>query len=72
MSAQDNIEVEGTITEVLSGGKFRVLADNSQEVLAHLSGKMRQNKIRVILGDRVSLEVSPYDLTRGRITRRRK
>jgi len=70
LASADNIEIWGVVTEVLGGGKFRVLADG-QTVLVHLSGKMRQNHIRVILGDRVLLEVSPYDLTRGRITRRK-
>jgi len=70
MASSDNIEMYGTITEVLYGGKFRVDSDG-QEILAHLSGKMRLNKIRVVLGDNVIVEVSPYDSTRGRITRRK-
>jgi translation initiation factor IF-1 len=65
------IPVEGTVVEALPNTTFRVkLEDNGHEVLAHLSGKMRKNYIRVLPGDRVRLELSPYDLTRGRITYR--
>lgn len=64
------IEIEGEITEMLPAGSFRVLLDNKHEILAHLSGKMRMFKIRLVLGDRVRIEMSPYDMTKGRITRR--
>lgn len=64
------IEVEGEVVEMLPAGSFKVLLDNGHEVLAHLSGKMRMFKIRLVIGDRVKLEMSPYDLTKGRITRR--
>jgi translation initiation factor IF-1 len=64
------IEVEGEVTEMLPAGSFKVLLDNDHEILAHLSGKMRMFKIRLVMGDRVKLEMSPYDLTKGRITRR--
>ena len=64
------IEIEGEITEMLPAGSFKVLLDNDHEILAHLSGKMRMYKIRLVLGDRVRVEMSPYDLTKGRITRR--
>jgi translation initiation factor IF-1 len=73
MASSDNIELEGKVIDVLPSGKFlvEVLDMTDQKVLAHLSGKMRQNKIKIVLGDLVTLEVSPYDATRGRITRRR-
>ena len=67
---QDKIKVEGTVIEALPGTQFRVQLDNGHEVLAYLSGKMRRYYIRILLGDRVSLEMSPYDLDRGRITYR--
>ena len=70
MASSDNIEMEGNVIKVLYGGKFRIDSDG-QEILAHLSGKMRLNKIRVVLGDKVVVEVSPYDPTRGRITKRK-
>ena len=66
------IEIEGTITEVLPNATFRVKLENDHEVLAYLSGKMRQNYIRVLEGDRVKVEMSPYDLSRGRVTYRYK
>lgn len=91
MSKSESIEMEGVVTEVLTGGMFRVAVaardggDPAQgkgkgekegvhehEVLAHLSGKMRKFRIRIVLGDRVVVEVSPYDLTRGRVTYRHK
>ena len=72
MGKEEKIEVEGTVIEALPGTQFRVLLDNDHEVLAYLSGKMRRYYIRILLGDRVKLEVSPYDLTRGRITYRQK
>jgi translation initiation factor IF-1 len=67
---KDKIKVEGTVIEALPGTQFRVKLDNGHEVLAYLSGKMRRYYIRILLGDRVSLEISPYDLDRGRITYR--
>lgn len=68
----DVIELEGVIEEALSNGMFRVKLDNGHEVLGHLAGRMRRFRIKVLLGDRVRLELSPYDLTRGRITFRNK
>ena len=65
---EGKIRMEGTVVEALPGTQFRVKLDNSHEVLAYLSGKMRKYYIRILLGDRVSVEMSPYDLTRGRIT----
>ncbi len=66
----DKIELEGTVVEALPNTMFRVKLDTGHEVLAYLSGKMRKYYIRVLLGDRVKVELSPYDLTRGRITYR--
>jgi translation initiation factor IF-1 len=65
---EDKIKVEGTVVEALPGTQFRVRLDNGHEVLAYLSGKMRKYYIRILLGDRVAVEMSPYDLSRGRIT----
>lgn len=72
MAKQDAIEIEGVVTEVLPDRNFRVLLDNGHTVLAYSAGKMSKHKIRVLVGDRVSVEVSPYDLSRGRITYRHK
>jgi len=72
MGKEEKIQVEGTVIEALPGTQFRVELDNGHEVLAYLSGKMRRYYIRILLGDRVKLEMSPYDLTRGRITYRQK
>jgi translation initiation factor IF-1 len=69
---KDVIEMEGTITEPLPNAMFRVELDNGHEVLAHISGKMRMHYIRILKGDRVLVEMSPYDLNRGRITYRYK
>ncbi|HEY67424.1 MAG: translation initiation factor IF-1 [Chloroflexi bacterium] len=69
---EDKIEVEGTVIEALPGTQFRVRLDSGHEVLAYLSGKMRKYYIRILLGDRVRVELSPYDLTRGRIIYRYK
>ena len=66
------IEIEGMVSEVLSNARFRVELENCHEVLTYLSGKMRQHYIRVLEGDRVKVEMSPYDLTKGRITYRYK
>lgn len=70
MAKEDVIEVEGTITEALPNTQFRVDLENGHEVLAHISGKMRMHYIRILPGDRVKVELSPYDLSRGRITYR--
>ena len=67
---EEKIEVEGTVVEALPATQFRVELDNGHKVLAYLSGKMRKYYIRILLGDRVRVELSPYDLTRGRITYR--
>ena len=70
MSKEDLIEAEGTIVEPLPNATFRVQIENGHKVLAHVSGKMRMNKIRLLPGDKVKLQISPYDLTKGRITYR--
>ncbi len=70
MAKEDVIEVEGTVNEALPNTQFRVELDNGHEVLAHISGKMRMNYIRILPGDRVKVELSPYDLGRGRVTYR--
>ena len=72
MQKEEAIEVEGTVVEPLPNAMFRVELKNGHTVLAHVSGKMRMNFIRILPGDRVKLEMSPYDLTRGRITYRYK
>ena len=69
---RDLLEMEGIVTQCLSNGMFRVKLENGFLVLAHVSGKIRRNYIRILLGDRVAIELSPYDLTRGRITYRLK
>jgi len=69
---EDKIEMEGTVIEALPGTQFRVELDNGHQILAYLSGKMRKYYIRILLGDRVRVELSPYDLTRGRIVYRYK
>ncbi|MNK76299.1 Translation initiation factor IF-1 [compost metagenome] len=69
---EETIEVEGIIQEALSNGMFRVLLDNNVVVLGHLAGKMRKFRIKVLQGDRVKIELSPYDLTRGRISFRKR
>ncbi len=68
MPREDSIEVEGTVIEPLPNAMFRVELENGHKVLAHISGKMRMNYIRILPGDKVKMELSPYDLTRGRIT----
>ena len=70
MTKEDAIEVEGTVVEPLPNAMFRVALDNGHKVLAHVSGKMRMHFIRILPGDKVTVELSPYDLTRGRITYR--
>ena len=70
--AKEAIEIEGLVSEVLPNARFRVALENGHEVLAYLSGKMRQHYIRVLEGDRVKVELSPYDLSKGRVTYRYK
>lgn len=70
MGSDDAIEFEGEIAEVLTGGTFKVKISDDHVVIAKLSGKMRRHRIRVVLGDTVKVEVSPYDPTRGRVTYR--
>lgn len=70
--SDDKIEMEGTVVEALPNTQFKVELDNGHQVLAYLSGKMRKYYIRILLGDRVRVELTPYDLTRGRITYRYK
>ena len=70
MSKEDVIEVQGTIMETLPNAMFRVELENGHRVLAHISGKMRMHFIKILPGDKVTVELSPYDLTRGRITYR--
>jgi translation initiation factor IF-1 len=72
MAKEELIETEGVVMEALPNAMFRVQLDNGHKVLAHVSGKMRMHFIRILPGDRVKLELSPYDLTRGRITYRSK
>jgi translation initiation factor IF-1 len=72
MSSKDVIEIEGTIQESLPNAMFRVELENGVSILAHISGKIRKNFIRILPGDRVKVELTPYDLTRGRITYRMK
>ena len=72
LAKDDVIEVEGTVVESLPNAMFQVELENGHKVLAHISGKLRMNFIRILPGDKVTLELSPYDLTRGRITWRAK
>ncbi len=72
MSKEDLIEFSGIITELLPNATFRVKLDNEHVILAHTSGKMRKNRIRVLAGDRVIVEMTPYDLSKGRIIFRQK
>jgi len=72
MAKNDVIEVEGVVSEALPNATFKVELQNGHKVLAHISGKLRMNFIRILPGDKVTLELSPYDLTRGRITWRGK
>jgi translation initiation factor IF-1 len=72
MSKQSSIEQDGTILEALSNAMFRVELENGHQVIAHISGKMRMNYIKILTGDRIRLEMSPYDLTKGRIVFRYK
>jgi translation initiation factor IF-1 len=70
MPKEDHIEMEGTVIETLPNTMFRVELDNGHVITAHISGKMRKNYIRILTGDRVTVEMTPYDLTKGRITYR--
>ena len=72
MSKEDVIEVEGTVVEAMPNAMFKVELANGHQLLAHISGKLRMNFIRILPGDKVTLEMSPYDLTKGRITWRSK
>ncbi|MCD6046907.1 MAG: infA [Gammaproteobacteria bacterium] len=72
MAKEDVIEMEGVVTEALPNTMFRVKLDNGHIILCHMSGKMRKNYIRILEGDRVKVEMTPYDLTKGRITFRDK
>ncbi len=72
MAKEDVIEVEGTVTDSMPNAIFKVELENGHEIIAHISGKLRQNYIRILPGDQVTVELSPYDLTRGRITWRGK
>ena len=72
MGKQDVIEIDGVVTDTLPNAMFKVALENGVEILAHVSGKIRMHYIRILPGDRVTVEISPYDLTRGRITFRHK
>src|SRR3546814_8598261 len=72
MAKEDLLEFQGTVVELLPNAMFRVKLDNDHEVLAHTAGKMRKHRIRVLAGDRVNVEMTPYDMTKGRITFRSK
>jgi translation initiation factor IF-1 len=72
MAKEDLIETEGAVSELLPNAMYRVRLDNGHEVLAHSSGKLRRRHIRILVGDRVSIEMTPYDMTKGRITFRQK
>ncbi|MCD1147340.1 translation initiation factor IF-1 [Peptoniphilus sp. KCTC 25270] len=72
MAKEDVIEVEGVVTDALPNTQFKVKLENGHEILAHISGKLRMHYIRILPGDKVTVELSPYDLTRGRITWRKK
>ena len=72
MAKEDTIDMEGVVDEVLPDTKFRITLDNGHPIIAYLSGKMRKHRIRILAGDKVSIELTPYDLTKGRITFRHK
>lgn len=72
MAKQDPIKVDGIVTETLPNANFKVKLDNGHEILAHISGKMRMHFIKILVGDKVAIELSPYDLNKGRITYRYK
>jgi translation initiation factor IF-1 len=69
---EDLIKFEGVVTELLPGGTFRIKLNNGHEIIGHISGKIRKNRIRILLGDKVEVEMTPYDLTKARITHRYK
>jgi translation initiation factor IF-1 len=71
MAKEDMIKMDGRITECLPNATFKIQIENQHTILGHINGKMRQHQIKVLMGDRVEVEMSPYDLSRGRITRRR-
>lgn len=71
MAKEEAIRLEGTVTDVLPNATFRIKLANEQTVIGHISGRMRQNEIRILLGDDVELEFSPYDLSKGRIVKRK-
>lgn len=72
MPKSELLEVEGLVTELLPNANFRVKLENGAEIVAHTSGRVRKNRIRILVGDRVTVEMTPYDLTKGRITFRQK
>ena len=72
MAKQDVMEIEGVVVDTLPNAQFKVKLENGHEIIAHVSGKIRMHYIRILPGDRVTVEISPYDLTRGRITFRHK
>jgi len=72
MAKEDTIEMEGVVSEVLPDTRFRVTLENGHEIIAYMAGKMRKHRIRILAGDKVSIELTPYDLSKGRITFRHK
>ena len=70
IDSKEFIEMKGEVLELMPAGTFKIMLENQHEILAHLSGKMRMNKIRLLPGDKVKVQISPYDLTKGRITYR--
>ncbi len=72
MAKEELIEFEGVVLELLPNAMFRIRLDNNHEILGHTSGRMRKNRIRVLVGDRVTVEMTPYDLSKGRVTHRHK
>ena len=72
MAKEEHIEMEGTVTDILPNTNFKVLLENGHTITAHISGKMRKNYIRILRGDKVTVELTPYDLSKGRITFRNK
>lgn len=72
MAKEELLEFEGVVTEILPNAMFRIKLDNDHEILGHTSGRMRKHRIRVLLGDRVTVEMTPYDLTKGRVIKRHK
>lgn len=71
MAKEETFKLEGVVVDVLPNATFKVKLENGITILSYISGKMRQNEIRILMGDKVEVELSPYDLTKGRITRRR-